>query len=399
MPSQTVVIVGGGVIGLSAAYHLARSQSARVIVIEKQSIGSGSSSRAAGITTGLLWSETGVKARRVGIERFRQLSRELQGYAYHDQQGCLNLFTPETWKLRQPLLELYDRLGAEYHVLDAQMIRQCWPALHPPGDFIGLHDPNGGYSEPEEYMAALLRRLRELHVEIVEGQQVEDFILSGDRVIGVRTASDHFDADAVISGVHSWSLLLWRTLGFQLPIKSFVHQRFVSAPLDEPFVSPPVNADPYLGYIRPARGQRILLGVETGQRPECQIDRAAFSMDELAVSKNVRDEAVERFGSFIPTIKNARWESHHIGLIAFSMDGEPILGPVKSLPGLFVAGAFHSGGFSYNAVAGLLLAEMVTDKQTSVDISAFSPDRFSAAATREYLKMPRVQDQAVRRRH
>ncbi len=386
-------------IGLSAAYHLASNQDARVVVIEKQSIGSGSSSRAAGITTGLLWSETGVMARRLGIQWFQRLSRELPGYAYHDEQGCLNLFTPEMWAERAKLLPLYDRLGKEYKVLTAAEIGRRWPALHPPEDFVGLHDPSGGYSEPDEYIAALVQRLRQLRVEIIEGQQVEDFLLSGDRIAGVQTSNARFEVDAVISGIHSWSLLLWQKLGLRLPIKSFVHQRYVSAPLAEPFIAPPVNADPYLGYIRPARGGRILLGVESAERQEWDVDSPGFAMDELSTSANVRDEAVARFEAFAPALRNVPWESQQVGLIAFSMDGEPILGPVRSMPGLFVAGAFHSGGFSYNTVAGLLLAEMVAGKPPSVDVTAFSPDRFSANATDDYLRTTLAQSQAVRRRH
>ena len=399
MPGPTVVIVGGGVIGLSAAYHLASNHDARVIVIEKQSIGSGSSSRAAGITTGLLWSEAGVMARRLGIEWFQRLSRELPGYAYHDEHGCLNLFTPEMWAERVPLLPLYDRLGKEYHVLTAAQIGRRWPALHPPDDFVGLHDPSGGYSEPDEYIAALLRRLRQLQVEIVEGRQVEDFLVSNGSIVGVRTSTASFESDAVISGIHSWSLLLWQKLGLRLPIKSFVHQRYVSAPLADPFVAPPVNADPFLGYIRPAPGGRILLGVETAERQQWNVDRAGFAMDELSTSVTIRDEAVQRFDSFVPALQNIQWESQQVGLIAFSMDGEPILGPVQSVPGLFVAGAFHSGGFSYNTVAGLVLAEMVTGKPPSVDVAAFSPDRFSVDATETYLQTTLAQSQAVRRRH
>src|SRR4051812_28178048 len=127
MATSTVVIVGGGVIGLSAAYHLARRGDVRVVLLEKDTVGAGSSLRAAGITTGLLWSETGVRARRLGIEWFQRLSEELDGYTYHDEHGCLNLFTPTTWPTRGELLGLYDRLGVAYEVLSGVDIHRRWP--------------------------------------------------------------------------------------------------------------------------------------------------------------------------------------------------------------------------------------------------------------------------------
>src|ERR671928_1271159 len=96
MTSATAVIVGGGVIGLSTAYHLARKRFGRIVVLEKGPVGDGSSSRAAGIITGLLWSETGVLARKLSLARFRELSEELDGYRFK-AVGCLNLFDPGSW--------------------------------------------------------------------------------------------------------------------------------------------------------------------------------------------------------------------------------------------------------------------------------------------------------------
>jgi glycine/D-amino acid oxidase-like deaminating enzyme len=399
MASLKVVIVGGGVIGLSAAYQLAASGAADVTLIEKDTLGAGSSRRAAGITSGLLWSETGVRARRIGVEWFRRLSHELPGYHYHDEHGCLNLFTPDTWPQRQPLLKMYDRLELEYRILSAAEIHRQWPDLTPQKDMIGLHDPNGGYSEPDDYVDALARRVRELGVQIIENNPVREFLTAGGRVSGVRTENTTFHADAVISSLHSWGPLLWKQLDLRLPVKSFVHQRFVSEPLPHPFVAPPVNADPYLGYIRPAHGGRMLLGVETTYRPQFDVAHPDFRMDELTIDPALRDESVQRMSALSPLLDRARWESQRIGLIVFSQDGEPILGPVKHMPGLFVAGSFHSGGFSYNTVAGLLLSELVLGKPTSVDITTFSPDRFDRASTDTFLAQPATQANVVRRRH
>src|SRR5215471_3294018 len=100
---MAVIIIGGGVIGLSAAYHLARRRCGPIVLIEKGPVGDGSSSRAAGIITGLLWSETGVRVRKLSLTRFRELSDELDGYTFQ-AVGCLNLFDPESWPERAALL-------------------------------------------------------------------------------------------------------------------------------------------------------------------------------------------------------------------------------------------------------------------------------------------------------
>ncbi|MBL9215578.1 MAG: FAD-binding oxidoreductase [Opitutaceae bacterium] len=400
MSVRTVVIIGGGVTGLSTAYQLARRQYGRIVVLEKDRVGAGSSSRAAGITTGLLWSETGVQARQIGLGLFRELSRTLPGYHYHDEHGCLNLFSPALWPDRERLLPLYDRLGAPYRVLSAAEICRRWPCLRPPPDFLGLHDPAGGYSEPPEYLRALERAVRGLGVEIREQTTVTGFRRDqSGAVTGVRTAAGELPADAVVATVYVWTLPTLAPLGLRLPVKHFVHQRYVSAPLSSPPAFPPVNADPYGGYVRPAAGGRLLLGVETAERTEWRVNTVDFRMIDLAAPAGLRESTVERFRPFLPELGATAWESSEVGLISFSMDGEPILGPVAAAPGLFVGLAFHSGGFSYNPVSGLLLAELVSTGRTSIDIAAFSPDRFSAPAADAYLASVVPQKHAVRRRH
>lgn len=399
MPTANVVIVGGGVIGLSTAYHLARKQAGRIVLLEKGVLGDGSSSRAAGISSGLLWSETGVAARLIGSRLFAELSEELDGYTYHNEFGCLNLFTPLQWQQFEQMLPMYDRLGAPYEVFNASEIRRRWPALSPGDDILGILDPRGGYSEPPEYIAALGRRIRELGVDVQEGQTVVDFEMDQDRVTGVRTESDLFAADAVVCTVHAWGSNLLKRLGRKIPVKYFVHQRYVTAPIKDPLQWPPINANSHEGYIRPAAGNRILIGTSTPEREEYRVDSLDFQMSALATSNSVRDDAAARLAALVPALQDAAWESEHVGLLAFSMDQEPIVGAVDKLPGLFLGASFHSGGFSYNPVAGLLLAECVIDGRTSIDISAFSPNRFDDADVDVHLSKTLCQGDVENRRH
>lgn len=396
-----VVVLGGGVIGLSTAYQLARKNAGQVVLLEKGQVGDGSSSRAAGITTGLLWTDTGVRVRQIGLSIFEELSDELDGYTYHNEHGCINVFTPSQWAEREKLLPIYDRLRVPYDILTGPEIRERWPALNSPDDFTGLHDARGGYSEPEEYLVALARRVRELGVEIREGEQALEFLTEKGRVTGVRTRTGRYEADAVVSTVHVWSLPLLNGVKLRVPIKSFVHQRYVTTPLAEPFIAPPVNVDPFEAYVRPAHGGRILMGCETPGREEHRVTSIDFEMTDLSTPTTVRDESLARVQDFVPALAGARWEDERVGLLSFSADGEPIMGPVSQWPGLFVGASFHSGGFSYNTAAGLLLAEYVVDGKTSTDVSAFSPDRFIGheEETERYLAETVTQAHAVHRRH
>ncbi len=405
MNHNTVVILGAGVTGLSTAYHLARKGFGKVIVLDKGPVGDGSSSRAAGIITGLLWSETGVLARKISLQLFRELSEDLAGYRFQ-AVGALNLFDPLSWKEREKLLPLYDRCNVPYEILDADEMRRRWPDLYPREDFIGLFDPRGGYSEPQDYIPALAQKCTELGVEIREYQLVTDFILHGERITGVRTVQETIEADAVVSTVYSWTNVLLSKLDLRLPVKAVIHQRYITEPLSKPLAIPAVNADPLGGYVRPATGGRLLFGIETAEREEQRVTDLEYRLSKLEQYPDakysparLKEEIRTRFTPFVPSLETVRWETDKVGLLTFSMDGEPILGPVNQVPGLYIGVAFHSGGFAYNPVSGLLLAEFVADGCTRLDVSAFSPDRFNPAETDRYLAETVKQKNVAHRRH
>lgn len=408
MKTSTALIIGGGVIGLSTAYHLARRGFGKIIIVDKGPIGDGSSSRAAGIITGLLWADTGVLVRKRSLDLFAELSEELAPFGYRYQNvGCLNLFDMESWQEREPLLSIYDRLDAPYEVLSAAEMNQRWPDLTVPEDQIGLHDPLGGYSEPHEYIPALTQRVRDLGVEIREGQTVTGFTETNGRISGVTLRTDSqestVEADVVISTVHVWTLQLLATIGMQIPVKAFVHQRYVTTECAASIQLPAINANPQGGYIRPARlGQtdsRILAGFESADRTEFSVDSPDFHMSTLAAPSAYREQMTVNLTPIVPSLAQLEWASEKVGLISFAVDGEPLLGPINALPGLYIGTSFHSGGFAYNPAAGQLLAELVIDGEASIDVRAFDPQRFDRATTDAYLATTIPQSDAVQRRH
>jgi sarcosine oxidase, subunit beta len=397
--SAAVIVVGAGVTGLSAAYHLARRKAGRIVLIDKGPVGDGSSSRAAGIITGHLWTEAGIRVRKRCLELYRELSQELNGYKFQ-QPGCLNLFSKETWPERAALIPQYDRLGVPYEILNAAAITERWPEIHPRPDETGLFDPLGGYSEGSEYIPALRRRVEEMGVEIRENEMVNGFDVRSGRVVGVRVAAGVIAASTVVSTVYSWTRLLLATIGITLPVKCFVHQRYVTVPLAQPFQAiPAVNANPYMSYFRPALGNRLLAGIETADREEFVMDGPRFQMSAVTAAPELPAELRRRLLPLLPALETVEWESAKVGLLTFSMDGEPILGPIAAFPGLVVGLAFHSGGFAYNPGTGELLAEYVTEGKTGIDVTSWSPDRFDPAETAAYMNATIRQKDVARRRH
>lgn len=398
--SKTALVIGGGVIGLSTAYHLARKKFGRVILLEKEKVGDGASSRAGGIITGLLWTETGVEARKISLARYQDLSEELKEFGYRfENVGCLNLFDNLSWQERLPLLPLYDRHAVPYETLNPAEIRYRWPQLTPSEDLIGLYDPLGGYSEPDDYLPALAAGCRAQGVDIREGEMVERILVKNGEVGGVETKSGSIWADVVICTVHSWTLQLLSSIDWHPPIKSFVHQRYVSTRLEKPAEIPAINANPYEGYIRPAAGQRLLAGGETPERIPFKVPSLDYRMDGLAPPPDLERHLFENMLRLYPELSNSKWDSSHIGLLSFSLDEEPILGEAPHIKNLFIGVSFHSGGFAYNPAAGLLLAELVNDKKTQINIDAFSPARFNPQEANRFSIEPFEESSKTQRRH
>ena len=395
-----IIIVGAGVIGLSTAYHLAKLGGVEVIVLEKVAVGDGSSSRAGGIVTNLLWTKTGVEARKISLRLFRELSDELKAYGYQYQAvGCLNLFSPQDWSSREALLPLYESCDVPFEIINAQEIHHRWKDLRPADDIIGLLDPQGGYSEPEQYVPALAQRCRDLDVDIRDSTTVTGFMQRSGEVCGVTTLEGKLEADLVICTSHSWTNVLLGKLGKQLPVKSFVHQRYVTAAMPRAASLPAVNANPHEAYLRPAAGNRVLVGGETADREDFVTPSLDFRMQRLNAPRGFSEELRNKVRPLLPLLDLIPFESEKVGLISFSLDGEPILGALPELPGILVGATFHSGGFGYNPVAGMLLAELALYGRTSLDIESFSPTRFDRVATGEYLNTKLQQKNAFSRRH
>ncbi|MCA9916189.1 MAG: FAD-binding oxidoreductase, partial [Anaerolineae bacterium] len=367
-----------------------------IIVLEKGEVGSGSSSRAAGIITGHLWSETGVRARKISLQRYRELSEELDGYTFQ-ASGTLNLFDAISWEEREAMLPLYEQLDVPYEVLDATEIHYRWPELTPDPEsgIAGLYDPLGGYSEPHRYIPAIAAKARQLGVDIRENQIVTGFERSGDTYVGVQTQNGTIPAERIISASHIWTNHLLETGGLQLPMRTIVHQRYVTAPLAKAVNIPVVNANPYGAYVRPAEGNCILAGYETPDPALFDVPGMDFDMASVSTPEVYQQRLKDNLIPLFPRLKDTTWATEHVGLLSFSADEEPILGELS--PGLIVAGSFHSGGFAYNPVAGLLLAETALGEKSSINLDAFAPTRF-ANVDPDKLQQKR-KSSSIQRRH
>ena len=408
---KTVVIVGAGIVGLSTAFHLAEKGVKKIVIVDKGKTGDGSSIRAGGIVTMLQDNESAIRARSRSLDIFERFSRILTGYTFH-QVGCLNITSEQRFVDSTSLRELQSDLGARIEVLRGSEIQRKFPDVHTTDEDFGVFDLRGGYSEPHRYIPALLAKVRELGVEVRENQSLVEFKMDGGKVSGVITRGKRrnepetstdvtktIEADAVVCTVNSWANHVLSRVGFQIPMKNFIHERFVTKPFPIQPVLPAINDDVKDGYIRPTDDNRLLIGTAAHNPDEFIIPDPNFSFSDLQPDPRAVTHLKEHFANRVPLLQGAEWDYHRVGLISFAMDSNPVIGPVPGLGNMYVGVNFHSGGFAYNPVAGMLLSEYVVSGKTSVDVDAFLPDRFACVDTASYQSVPLKHNEILQKRH
>mgnify|MGYP000133969538 FL=1 len=403
MLNKKIVIIGGGVVGMSTAFHLANKGIKDITIIEKDSIGSGSSSQAAGIVTCLQWNATSVVARMKTLDLFENFSKILDGYTFQ-QVGCLNLSTKSDYEDGSDLRELHDNLGAKYETYIGKELTEKFSDVKTTDNEYGVLDPRGGFSEPHTYIPALKRKIENMGVKIQENEIINNFIFNGNKITGIVTYSKEeksekkYLADDVVCTVNAWTNILLENLDFKIPMKNFIHERFVTEKYDRELNLPAINDRVYQSYIRGTEDNRILVGTSQHNPENFIINDKDFNIEELAPYDNALDFLKESFQHRVPIIKDKKWDYHTVGLISVTADATPVIGPVPKLEGLYLCSNFHSGGFAYNPVAGLLVTEHILYGKTSIDSDTYLPSRFNDFETKSYLdKTHNLEDLEVKR--
>lgn len=401
--SKSVAIIGGGVIGMSTAFHLAERGVSKITLIDKGTIGGGSSLQAAGIVTSLEWNETAIRARLKTLDNFERFSEILDGYFFH-QVGCLNLSSEEDYILGKELLDLQIRLGSKVEVLRGKELTNKFSSVVGNHEEFGILDLRGGYSEPHRYVPALHKKIKDMGVQIREHEEVVDFDLKGSKIKGIVTRSSVSQKetkekiDVVICAVNAWINHLLSLVDFQIPMKNFIHERFVTRPFETKLNLPAINDRVVEGYIRPTEDNRLLVGTDAHNPINFLMPNQQFTVDQLSPDSRALPFLKERFKIRVPVIEKAIWDYHTVGLISVTKDATPVIGPIPGISGLFAGSNFHSGGFAYNPVAGQLLAEHVVDGETSIDSKRYLPSRFEGFDTKSYLENDfTVKDMQIKR--
>ena len=370
-----VLIIGGGVIGCSIAYHLTKRGCRNVVVVECNTIGSGSTAKAAGGFRQQFSYETNVRLAMYSINFFEhfherlELPPDAEGVDFHQIGYLFLLSTPEAFTTFERSAALQQRLGLPVEVLTPEQVGSRWPwlSVH---DLVGAtYCPTDGYGRPHNVMQAFATQAQRLGASFVEGAEVSAITRKAARIMTVETNQGSFSPGSVIICAGPWSGELGRLAGVEIPVQPLRRMCFVTDPFDAiPQDAPMTIEMPNTFHFRP-EGAGFMLGTSDQHEPYGFHTTMRWEWLE-----RVMEDAAKR----IPVLEQAKIHHGWAGLYETSPDHNAILGPIPGVENLLVATGFSGHGVMQSPATGMIMSEFILDgKAHTLDVSDLGIERFS----------------------
>lgn len=382
------VIVGCGIIGASAAYHLAAAGDSDVLLIDRHVLGSGTTWHAAGLTASLRGTPMLSDLAAYGIATYERLQADSGVDVSFTQSGSLLLArTPGRMDEARYVAALARQKGVPVELLTPAEVVQHWPLASTDRLLGGLLHPQDGYLNPGLAALALAKLAYEHGVTIRENVEVTGFRHLDGAVVGVRTSLGDVECERVLLAAGLWTRDLAALAGASVPLYAAEHVHVRTAPIEGADPTLPVlrDLDGYF-YVRPESGCLLVGAFEPKgiSRSVSQIDSGGFARFPPAWEHfaPVRKLAEQR----IPALKDTRYERFLNAPESFTPDANFCLGETAEVANLYVAAGFNSQGIIFGPGAGRAVAEWMITGTPTFDAAAVDVQRFARQqSNRRYL--------------
>lgn len=374
-----VVVIGGGIMGASTAYHLAKRGCANVAVLESaEMFGLGSTGLNAGGVRYQFATAVNVELSKLSFQMMERFADEMDQQIALRQCGYLFLLDRES-DLEQfrRNVALQNTLGVPSRVIDVDEIARLAPEVRLDGIIGGTWCPLDGLVDPNGLLQGYVTQARRLGAKLYTDAAVTGIETSGGRITAVTTKNGRIETSKVVVAAGAWSGLIGEMAGVEIPIEPIKRQIAVTAEMpnlrpDFPFV---IDFSRSLYFHREGRG------ILTGKSNADQAPGFDTTVDEDWRLRHI-EEAIER----LPLLGDAEISAEWAGLYEVTPDDQPILGKLPQLEGLYACAGFSGHGLMHGPAAGLLLAEELLDGHAhTIDIDSLRYSRFAAGvAAGEY---------------
>ena len=367
-----VVIIGGGVHGLSTAYHLAKLGITNVAVLDKGYIGGGGSARSTAIIRSNYLTLEGIPFFKESHEIYRQLSQELQYNLLFDEMGRLDIGHSESavyWlRLRAEFNQL---LGVNSRIIGPEQIKKLVPQIDLRENktlpiMAALYHPTAGVVRHDAVVWGLARASDQRGIEIHPFTEVTGVNKKEDRVTGVETVKGKIDADIIVNATAGWSSNITAMIGLNIPINTFPLQACVTQPV-KPFIHTTISsADLHVYVYQTDRGELVIRG--PGDPFSTYSQRSTLDMLHELASNTLE---------LLPELRDIKIMRQWTGLCDMTPDYAPIMGKVKGLEGFILNCGWGTWGFKAAPASGKTIAELIQTGKTPELIRHFDLERFN----------------------
>ena len=370
METADVAIVGGGVMGCSLAYHLAR-KGVDVVLLECGQLGSGSTARNAGGVRQQFSSEVNIRIGMRSVAFLKRFEEEVGVPADFRQVGYLMLLTrPQEVEDFRRLMELWHGLGlAEARWLSTAEIGGLVPALNLEDVLGATFCPTDGIASPDAVTMGYAAAARRHGARLKEGAEVSAIDVSSGRVTGVRTAAGEVSTRVVFDCAGPWAKAVGLLAGVDVPVEPYRRHIWVTDNIPEIGRQTPMTVDFTTSFYFHPEGDGILFGMS---------DREEGPTFSTEINDGFLERVTEVGLHRLPALERAGIKTAWAGLYEVTPDHQAILGPVAEREGFWCACGFSGHGFMQAPAVGEQLAELLTEGSSEIDLSALSHARFAA---------------------
>lgn len=381
LPSHAqIVVIGGGIIGCSTAYHLAKDHKADVLLLEQGSLTSGSTWHAAGLVGQLRSSASITRVLKYSVDLYKGLEAETGLATGWKMSGCLRLATnQDRWTEFKRLATTAGSFGMEMHLVSPDEVKRMWPLMNV-DDLVGASWlPTDGQASPSDITQSLAKGARMHGAKIVENVQVTGFEMKDGRIAAVKTSLGNVACEKVVNCAGQWARQVGDMAGINVPLQAVKHQYIITEKIDGLSSDAPTIRDPdRRTYYKEEVGGLVMGGYEPNPQPWLTGDLPndwAFRLfdDDFDHFEQHMIQAIER----VPALEKVGVKQMINGPESFTPDGNFILGAAPECKNMFVGAGFNAFGIASGGGAGWVLAQWVIDGEAPLDLWVVDIRRFA----------------------
>ncbi|SES68857.1 NAD(P)/FAD-dependent oxidoreductase [Geodermatophilus poikilotrophus] len=378
-PTASVVVIGGGVVGLSAAHALARAGVRDVVLLERDALGSGSTCKAAGGVRAQFSDPVNTALGARSLETFRDFrARFGQGVDFREVGYLFLLSTPESVAAFEANVAVQNDLGVPSRVIDVEEARRLSPLVSPEGLLAAAYSPTDGHCTPESVVLGYASAARRAGATLLPHCAATGIDVRNGRVAGVRTGAGTIRTDAVVCAAGAWSAEVGSWVGVDLPVTPLRRQVLVTEPVPGLDPRTPFTIDFETSFYFHAEGRGLLLGMsDPDETPGFRLTRSDGWLPRLGA-------AVERRA---PALAGVGIAGGWAGLYEMTPDHNALIGRADTVEGFLYATGFSGHGFLMGPAVGEVVRDLHLGERPVVDVTGLSAARFAGADVRPELNV------------